>query len=129
MNKTLTTLFIISVFTTVTACKPITLGKLKASEQKVEENEEIIDKMIYKDKIEKLRTQNANTILELQTIKSCLRMKGLQQEMKGKIKSSKHEDLEKGVKGYQNGLKSVNKFITRYKCDTVLKAIITRPTQ
>lgn len=132
MKKTTTILATALISLSVVGCKPINFkGKAPLEEStkvkeniKVKENEAIIDKMIYKDRITKLRTQNANTILELQTLKSCLRMIGLKQDVKMKIKKAKKADAKADVKGYNDAIKSLDKFIKRYNCNSVLEKII-----
>lgn len=115
MKHNLNRFVIALAFLSITACQPITLGKVKAEQSE-----------LAKEKIGNLRSQNGTLTLELQTLKSCLRMLTLQTKVNKKIIAAQTGKTP-NVKGYQESLVSIDNFIKRYNCSDIVSDIVNNP--
>lgn len=116
MKHNLNRFVIALTFLSITACQPITLGKVKAP----------LASETAKEKIGNLRSQNGTLTLELQTLKSCLRMLTLQTKVNKKIIAAQTGKVP-NVKGYQESIVSIDNFIKRYNCNDIVSDIVNNP--
>ena len=116
MKHNLNRFVIALTFLSITACQPITLGQVKTP----------LASETAKEKIGNLRSQNGTLTLELQTLKSCLRMLTLQTKVNKKIIAAQTGKIP-NVKGYQESLVSIDNFIKRYNCSDIVSDIVNNP--